>query len=123
MNNTVTTKLIIIAGIFAIAIRISINANAGFNQPRFQTSAKTGAEIYDQQCAVCHGNDGKAQTVQGKKMHARDFTNSGWQARTSDDRIIKTITKGKEKMPAFGQKLSADEIKSLVQVVRGFKGA
>jgi len=39
----------------------------------------------------------------------------------TDAEITTTIANGKNKMPKFGQKLSADDIKALVAYVRTFK--
>ncbi|HKC24625.1 MAG TPA: cytochrome c [Thermoanaerobaculia bacterium] len=83
--------------------------------------AQTGhSENYTTYCAVCHGDDGKAQTEKGKEKRARDFTNKKWQEKVADDRLETSITKGHDKMPAFKSKLSADEIKALVKEVRSF---
>ena len=72
-------------------------------------------------CAKCHGEDGKGQTPKGKQLMARDFTDAEWQSAKSDADLVKTVTKGGEDMPAFGKKLSKEQIESLVKNdVRGF---
>ncbi len=76
------------------------------------------SENFQTYCSVCHGDDGTAQTEQGKKKGARDFTNAKWQDKVDDARLIHSITKGHGKMPSFEKKLSADEIKALVAEVR-----
>ena len=78
------------------------------------------AEIWQSKCAMCHGDDGKAQTKQGKKLKIDDVTTAEWQAKHSDEVIRKTITKGipKTKMKPFGEKLSAAEIDGLVKHLR-----
>lgn len=78
------------------------------------------SEVFVTNCAVCHGEDGKGQTEEGKKKGARNLTSKEWQKLESDADITKVITKGKGKMPSFGKKLSADEIKALVADVRAF---
>jgi mono/diheme cytochrome c family protein len=83
--------------------------------------AQTGhSESFTTYCAVCHGDDGKAQTEKGKEKGARDFNNKKWQASVTDDRLEASITKGRGKMPSFKTKLSADDIKALVKEVRSF---
>ena len=72
---------------------------------------------YTDQCAMCHGPDGKAQTEMGKKVHAADLTSSAVQEQ-SDSKLEKTIKSGKEKMPSFDGKLSDDDIRSVVAYVR-----
>ena len=76
---------------------------------------------FDSQCASCHGKDGRAKSLHGKHVHARDLTDAGWQNEVSDERLFNSITKGKGKMPAFGKKLSEDQIDALVRYVRQFK--
>jgi mono/diheme cytochrome c family protein len=72
-------------------------------------------------CAKCHGEDGKGQTPKGKQLMARDFTDAEWQSAKSDADLVKAVTKGGEDMPAFGKKLSKEQIDSLVKDdVRGF---
>jgi mono/diheme cytochrome c family protein len=84
-------------------------------------SAQTGrSENFQTYCAVCHGDDGRAQTEKGKEKGARDFTNKKWQQSVSDERLENSVTKGRGKMPSFKTKLSADEIQALVKEVRSF---
>lgn len=76
------------------------------------------SELWETHCAVCHGDDGKAQTEEGRKKRARDLTSAKWQRTVNDDRLIRSVTKGREKMPSFRKKLTDDEIKTLVREVR-----
>jgi mono/diheme cytochrome c family protein len=76
---------------------------------------------FDAQCAKCHGKDGRAHTTRGRLSHARDMTNASWQNEVSDERLFNSITKGKGKMPAYGKKLSEDQIDALVRYVRQLK--
>ncbi len=79
--------------------------------------------LFVEYCAKCHGEDGKGQTPKGKQLKARDFTDGEFQANKSDADLIKQVTKGGEQMPAFGKKLSAEQIEKLVKEdVRGFSG-
>jgi mono/diheme cytochrome c family protein len=78
----------------------------------------TRSENFQTHCVVCHGEDGRGQTEEGKKKGARDLTNVRWQDKVDDSRLQRSITKGHDKMPSFEKKLSADEIKALVAEVR-----
>ena len=54
----------------------------------------------------------------GKKLGTRDFHSPEVQKMT-DAQLIEIITKGKEKMPAYGAgKLTAEQIKELAGYVR-----
>jgi cytochrome c553 len=85
--------------------------------------ADTAQEIWNSKCKACHGEDGRAQTKTGKKEKIPDMTTPKWQGHISDSEIKKTITEGSDenpKMKPFKDKLSEQEIDSLVKHVRGF---
>jgi mono/diheme cytochrome c family protein len=94
-----------------------------------QALAKVAASLpadakatFDAQCAKCHGKDGRAHTTRGRLSHARDIANAAWQNEVSDERLFNSVTKGKGKnMPAYGKKLSEDQIDALVRYVRQLK--
>ena len=84
------------------------------------------AENWENHCAKCHGADGKGQTKAGKKLKAKDYTDAKVQAEMKDEEIIKATTegvfdKGKERMKAYKDELSAAEIKEFVAYIRKFK--
>ena len=82
--------------------------------------AASGADVYGDFCASCHGADGKAHTPAGKKVGAKDLT----QSTLPDAAIIAQITNGKknergvEKMPAFKDRLSAADISAVAAYVK-----
>ena len=76
-----------------------------------------GEEVYAQLCVGCHGPDGKADTDMGKQVKAADLTASAVQQQGDSD-LAKVVKTGKGKMPAWGDKLSDDEIKSVVAYVK-----
>jgi cytochrome c6 len=83
-------------------------------------SAADGAATYKAKCVACHGADGKGQTPMGKKMNLRDLGSPEVQKQT-DKELYDWTADGKGKMPAYKDKLSADEIKGLVAHMRTFK--
>jgi len=101
------TALALIAGGFVYARRADFDSSP----------APDAAALFNNQCAKCHGRDGRAKTARGRQTHTRDITNSEWQNDVSDERIFNSISRGKGKMPAF-KKLSDAEIDSLVSYVR-----
>lgn len=77
-------------------------------------------KIYMTHCNTCHGENGHPTDL-GTGLGAREFANAEWQAKTTDEQIIKQINNGTpEKMMPFKEKLTQDEIKALVSVIRGF---
>ena len=77
-------------------------------------------KLYMTHCKTCHGENGKPTDL-GIGLEARDFTDADWQAKATDEKIIKQINDGTpEKMMPFKEKLTPDEVKALVPVVRSF---
>ena len=85
------------------------------------------ADNWENHCAKCHGADGKGQTKVGKKLGVLDYTSAGDQAKFTDEHATKAIAEGakdkagKERMKAYQDELSPQEIKELVSMVRKFK--
>ena len=84
------------------------------------------AENWENHRAKCHGADGKGQTKAGKKLNVKDYTDAKVQADMKDEDMIKATAdgvfeKGKERMKAYKDELSAAEIKELVAYIRKFK--
>ena len=77
--------------------------------------------LFDEHCDSCHGKDGQAKTFKAKFNHARNLTDSKWQAEVTDERLFNSISNGKGKMPAFRKKLSEAQINDLVAYVRRLK--
>ena len=83
---------------------------------------KHPSELFLKNCAKCHGDNGKADTMRGKQLRARNFTDAEWQADVTNAQLIKSVTEGKgDDMPPWGKKLTPEQIESLVKNdVRGF---
>jgi cytochrome c6 len=85
------------------------------------------AENWENHCTKCHGADGKGQTKAGRKLNVRDYTDAKVQAEMKDEEMIKATADGvfdkggKEKMKAYKDELSAEEIKELVAYIRKLK--
>jgi len=77
----------------------------------------TAEATYKAKCAGCHGPDGSANTPAAKALGVRDFQSPEVQKET-DAELVDIITKGKNKMPKYGEKLKDTEIKDLVGYVR-----
>jgi cbb3-type cytochrome c oxidase subunit III len=83
-----------------------------------------GRAVYMQNCARCHGADGRSQTEQGELYGATDLADARWWKgeRVNDRRLMNVITNGKKGgMPAFGKRLAKDDIAALVAFVRTLK--
>jgi cbb3-type cytochrome c oxidase subunit III len=100
----------------ALAALSALLVFAGPDRPL--QAADTRSENWQTHCSVCHGDDGKGQTEEGRKKKARNLTNEKWQNTIDDARIVRSITKGHDNMPSFRKKLSESEIKALAAEVR-----
>jgi len=83
-------------------------------------------EIWDKNCASCHGKDGKGQTKMGAKLGVKDLTDAKVQDEFKDDQAFKSTKEGiKDKDGKIKMKpaenLTDDEIKALVALVRTLK--
>ena len=86
--------------------------------------AADGAAVYADNCAKCHGDDGKGATKMGTKLGARDYTDATVQAAFTDDQAFKSIKEGMKKDDKTLMKpseLADDDIKASVTFLRTFK--
>jgi cytochrome c6 len=77
----------------------------------------SGADIYKARCLMCHGDDGTANTPAGKLFKAALFSDPAIVKIPDADRLP-IVKKGKDKMPAFADKLSDDQIKAVLAYIR-----
>jgi len=66
------------------------------------------------------GADGTGNTQMGKSMGLKDLGSADVQ-KQSDADLTAVVSKGKGKMPAYGGKLSDEDISALVKYVRTLK--
>ncbi|MDD3179941.1 MAG: cytochrome c [Opitutaceae bacterium] len=88
--------------------------------------AADAKENWKNQCAKCHSADGSGKTAMGKKLKTKDYTDAKVQESFKDEELLNDINQGvtkegKKLMPGYKDKLSADETKALVDLIRSFK--
>jgi len=89
------------------------------------TYGADAAANWTDQCAKCHGADGKGETKMGKKLGLADLTDAKVQAKFTDEQAVKAMKEGvKDKDGKLAMKpiegLSEADMKALVPVVRAF---
>lgn len=85
--------------------------------PQWIMAQTNAAALFKSKCVLCHSEDGSGNSPSGKALKAKDLRSEEVQKK-SDVEITQVISKGQNKMPAFGQKLTPDQIEQLVAYIR-----
>ena len=82
-----------------------------------------GLALFEKKCGSCHGKDGKGKTKMGEKLKIRDMSSAEFWKDQTDEKLEKAVVDGisDKKMPSFKDKLTPDEVKSLVKAIHGFQ--
>jgi len=81
------------------------------------TTDGASSKLFKSQCAACHSDDAKGDPAIGKGERLKDLGGTQVQSMTNDE-LVKFITDGHGKMPAFKDKLTEAQIKDLVAYIR-----
>lgn len=76
-----------------------------------------GATLFQSNCQMCHGADGKGSTPTGQAMKVANL-HSAQIVKMTDAELANVISKGKNNMPAFGSRLTPPQIENLVSYIR-----
>jgi mono/diheme cytochrome c family protein len=80
--------------------------------------------LFQRSCRVCHAADGKGAGRRAAMPEIPDFSKRTWQERRSRTELTASIVKGRgTKMPGFGDTLSPEQVRELVELVRAFNPA
>ena len=90
--------------------------------PGRATTAFSGSrQLFRQNCAACHGEDGTGNNVRKILPLIPDFTSLAWQMSQTELAIVNQIDYGSAPlMPAFRYKLTREQLLSLAVYVRSF---
>jgi len=85
--------------------------------PPSAKAADAAVDLFKSKCALCDGPDGAGETVMGERLKIPALQSADVQKKSDTD--LKTIiTKGKDKMPAYGKSMKPYEIKTIVAFIR-----
>ena len=82
-----------------------------------QSAAQDATQtLYKMKCQICHGLDATG-SVAGKKLAVKDFQSPEVQ-KQPDAELLEVAKKGKNKMPAYGGKLTDNQLTDLIKYMR-----
>ncbi len=102
------TKKLIAGLIFGLTLTVF-----WFGQPVFASDLANGVKVFSANCAACHTGGGNLVNA-AKTLKKEDLTKYDM---ASLDAIKTQVTNGKNAMPAFGGRLTADQIDDVAAYV------
>jgi kynurenine formamidase/cytochrome c5 len=87
-------------------------------RPDGASTDEVAARLFGSNCAICHGRDGRGAV---RLPNLPDFSKTEFQDSRSESLLISSVANGRNSMPAFGEILSQNQIRSLVRFVRLFR--
>lgn len=81
---------------------------------------QSASTVFEWQCAICHGVDGKADTYTATYAGMPTVADLS-ASEKNDDEIRHDITHGRGAMPAFGKRLSPQEIETLIPLLHSLR--
>ena len=113
-----------IVSIMCVATLLSV-ASAALSTPAFGAGLAKGKSIYGEKCGKGHGEKGKGDGRKAADLEKKpaDYTDKAKMAKFTDEDLKKAVKEGKKPMPAFGKKLSDEEIVGVIAYIRTFAGA
>jgi mono/diheme cytochrome c family protein len=104
-----------VSTIFAAAVlTLSLSALALSPSALAVQSVKS---LYASKCAVCHGNDGSANTAKGKELKVRNLRSEEFK-KMPDAKAMEVMMKGKGKMEGYEKTLGKEKLEQLLAYCR-----
>jgi mono/diheme cytochrome c family protein len=112
--------IVLVTGKLLIGYAATQAANSFQRSQASPAKAREAKRLFKQKCSKCHGQDGAGNNY-GQIIGATNLTDPEWQQRVDDQRIINSIKHGRGQMPAQSEKLTEEQITSLMLHVRTLK--
>uniref|UniRef100_A0A7S1ESS4 Cytochrome c-553 n=1 Tax=Timspurckia oligopyrenoides TaxID=708627 RepID=A0A7S1ESS4_9RHOD len=94
---------------------LSLSILFGFTSPSFAQDQSTGSKIFESNCAACHLGGGnilpfaRSKTLKTNALKKNNLY--------EHDSLVSFIKSGKGSMPAYGEKLSSEELDSVADFI------
>jgi mono/diheme cytochrome c family protein len=113
-----------IVSIMGVVTLLSV-ATAVLVAPAFGADLAIGKSIYGDKCLKCHGEKGRGDGRKAADLEKKpaDYTDKAKMAKFTDEDLKKAVKEGKKPMPAFGKKLTDEQIDNVIAYIRTFAGA
>ena len=108
------TKKTMISIFFTAVLSLSLSAMAP-SPPGL--AFQTAKSVYASKCAVCHGNDGSANTAKGKELKVRNLKSEEFK-KMPDAKAMEVLLKGKGKMEGYEKTLGKEKLEQLLAYCR-----
>lgn len=97
----------------------AVSNNSAPVEPSADTELAAARKIYAEKCVACHKENGEGGKVNldGAEFNVPSYKSDRSKNKT-DDKLLDKIVNGDDEMPAFKDKLSSDQMKSLVKMIR-----
>lgn len=112
-------KILIGTYIFVIFGIIAVVGNSDLLSKKDSKAIAAGEKVYNQQCLVCHSQTGKGEgKYSGTALNNQHFLNT-----VSDKDLYNYVKFGRPKigMPAYGERLSEQDMNNLVKFIRNWQ--
>jgi len=119
----VTCRLVLIPALSLLLAGCASPGPLAVKEADYPADKVNAPALFMENCAICHGENGRAHTFHGIMVGAQNLTDADWQMETMDEQIVHAIQTGPGLMPAFDQKLSQSEIDALARYVRTLRQA
>lgn len=112
MNSTVKKT---VAALFAtVVLTLSFYAFTAAPEVEAWQSVRS---MYASKCAVCHGNDGNANTAKGRELKVKSLKADDFK-KMSDAKAMEVMLKGKGKMEGYEKTLGKEKCQELLAYCR-----
>lgn len=108
----------ILLGIGLFIDAVNGTTSAAQNVPINTTRATTGQQIFEQHCAVCHGEKGLGDGPGGASLPVKPFDLTTHVLLHDEQYLYVTVLDGRGYMPAFGPRLTQDQILDVIAYTR-----